>query len=158
MTKDVLISVSGLHADMDEVENGDNEAIEVLNSGSYFFRDGTHYIFFEEVSEGFLGVTRTQIRLHGNESLEVIKKGISNLHMIFEKNKRNLSQYTTPYGQLNLGIFTQGIMVEETEENINVRVEYAMDVNCEPVAECEIKINVKPKDTKDFSIYDKMKF
>lgn len=158
MTKDVLVSVSGLHAEIDEVENGENESIEILNSGTYFFKDGIHYVFFEEVSEGFSDVTKTQIRLHGKESLEVIKKGVTNLHLIFEKGKRNLSRYTTPYGQLNLGIFTNGIMVDETENNINVKVEYAMDVNCAPVAECQIKINVKPRDAKDFSICEKMEF
>ena len=158
MTKDVLVSISGLHADIDEVENGENEAIEVLNAGSYFCKDGIHYVFFEEMSEGIPGVTKTQIRLKGQESLEVIKKGSSNLHMIFEKNKRNLSRYTTPFGQLQLGIFTHGVMVDETEDNINVKVEYAMDVNCEPIANCEIKINIKPKNAKQFSICETMEF
>jgi len=37
-------------------------------------------------------------------------------------------------------------------------VEYALDVNYEPLAECTIRINVKPKGSKEFSIYEQMKF
>ena len=74
MTKEVLVSIAGLHTDMNETENEENEAIEVLSPGTYFFKDGKHYIFFEEMAEGIPGVTKTQIRIQGTESVELIKK------------------------------------------------------------------------------------
>lgn len=158
MTKDVLVSISGLQMGVNEMENYDDEPIEVVNAGTYFFKDGKHYIFFEEVAEGIPGVTKTQIRINGKDSLEVRKKGISNVNMVFEKDKNNRCYYQTPFGQLNLGIFTRKIVVEELEDNMNIRAEYAMDVNYEPLAECTIKINVKPRDSKEFSIHEKMTF
>lgn len=158
MTKDVLVSISGLQMAGDYVESNDDEPIEVLSAGTYFFKDGTHYIFFEEVAEGIPGTTKTQIRLKGKESLEVMKKGLSNTHMVFEKNKNNRCYYKTPYGELNLGISTSQIMVDETEDNINIKAEYALDVNYEPLAECAIRINIQPRDSKTFSIHDRMAF
>ena len=158
MTKDVLVSVSGLQAAVNEMENYDEEPIEVLSAGTYYFKDGKHFIFFEEMAEGIPGVTKTQIRLNGRESLEVRKKGIANVNMVFEKNKNNRCFYQTPFGQINLGIFTKEIWVEESEDNINIRADYDMDVDYEPLAKCTIRINVKPKDSKEFSIYDKMSF
>ncbi len=158
MTKDVLVSISGLQMAVNEMESNDDEPIEILSAGTYYFKDGIHYIFFEEVAEGLSGTTKTQIRLNGEDSLEVMKKGLSNMHMLFEKNRNNRCYYQTPYGQLNLGICTSEIVVDETEENINIRAEYALDVNYEPLAECTIRINVKPRDSKEFSIQDKMVF
>ena len=158
MTKEVLISISGIQMAVNDMENNDDEPIETLSAGNYYVKDGTHYIFFEEVVEGVPGVTKTQIRLHGKESLEVIKRGVSAVHMIFEKNKHNRCYYETPFGQLNLGIFTTDIFVEESEGNINIRAEYALDVNHDPVSECTIRINVKPRDSKEFSISEKMTF
>lgn len=157
MTKDVLINISGLQVDVNEVE-GDDEPIEVLSSGSYFFKDGKHYLFFEEVAEGIPGVTKTQIKLIGKECLEVTKKGVSNTHMIFDTKRKNHSYYETPYGQFHLDVFTKNIMVDETEDNINIKVEYMLDVNYEPLAECTIRINVKPRDSKNFSIQEQMRF
>lgn len=158
MTKEVLVNISGLQMAVNEMENDDNEPIETLSAGTYYFKDGKHYIFFEEVAEGISGVTKTQIRLKGNECLEVMKKGISNMHMVFEKGKTNRCFYKTPFGELNLGISTGRIVVDEKEDNINVRVEYALDVNYDPLADCVIRINIKPRESKDFSIHDKMTF
>lgn len=157
MTKDVLITISGMQADLQEMEN-DDEPIEIISPGSYFFKNGKHYLLFEEVAEGFTGVTKTQIKLVGNECLEVMKKGISNTHMVFDTKQKNRSYYETPYGQLNLGILTRNIMVDEQEDNINIKVEYLLDVNYEPLAECTIRINVQPRDSKTFSIHEQMKF
>ncbi len=158
MTKDVLVSVSGLQTAVNDMESYDEGPIEVVSAGTYFFKDGKHFIFYEEMAEGISGVTKTQIRINGKDSLEVRKKGLSNVNMVFEKNKNNRCFYQTPFGQLNLGIFTTEIIVEESEDNINIRAEYAMDVNYEPLADCTIRINVKPRDAKDFSLQEKMDF
>lgn len=158
MTKDVLVSISGLQMTENNMEHKDDEPIEVLSPGTYFFKDGVHYIFFEEVEEGLSEITKTQIRLRGTDTLEVTKKGICNTHMIFEKNKNNRCYYKTPYGQLHLGINTGEIAVSETEDNIDIRAEYTLDVNYEPLADCTIRINVKPRGLKTFSIHDKMTF
>lgn len=158
MTKEVLVSISGLQMAVDDMESSDNEPIEILSPGTYYFKKGTHYIFFEEVAEGVPQITKTQIRLKDNETLEVIKKGAFQMHMIFEKNKNNRCYYQTPLGQLNLGICTSNIVVEEREDNINIRAEYGLDVNYEPLAECTIRINIKPRDSKEFSIHDTMNF
>lgn len=158
MTKDVLVSISGLQMAVNTMESMDDEPIEIVSAGTYYFKDGKHYIFMEEVAEGVPGVTKTQIRINGKESLEVMKKGVSNMHMIFEKNRNNRCYYKTPFGQLNLGICTSKIVIDEAEDNINIRAEYAMDVNYEPLADCTIRINVKPMESKYFSIQDKMTF
>ena len=158
MTKEVLVRLSGLQMAVNDTDNQGDEPIEIISAGTYFFKNGTHYIFFEEMAEGIQGVTKTQIRLKGTETLEVIKKGISNMHMVFEKNKNHRCFYKTQSGELNLGICTSQIVTDESEENINIRVDYALDVNYEPLAECTIRINVKPRDSKEFSICDKMNF
>lgn len=158
MTKDILINISGLHMGVNGMESDEDEPIEVLSAGTYYFKNGRHYVFFEEVEEGLQGVTKTQIRWQGSEMLEVKKHGLSNMHMVFEKNKKNICYYNTPYGQLNLGIFMTDMIVEENEDNINIRAQYSMDVNYEPFAECMIRINVRPRDAKEFSLTQKMRF
>ena len=143
MTKEVLVSLSGLQMAVNTMENVDDEPIEIVSAGNYYFKDGVHYIFMEEVAEGIPGVTKTQIRLTGTDKLEVMKKGVANVHMIFEKGQNNRCYYKTPFGQLNLGICTGKIELKETEDEIHIRAEYALDVNCEPLADCVIQINVR---------------
>ena len=158
MTKDVLVSISGLQMAVNDMENNDDEPIEVLSSGTYYFKNGKHYVFFEEVAEGMQGVTKTQIKWKDTEFLEVSKKGLSNVHMVFEKNRKNRCYYNTPFGQLNMGIFMTEMMVDEKEDDIQIRARYSLDVNYEPLAECTIRIRICPKNAKNFSLSDKMTF
>ena len=158
MTKEVLVSISGLQLLASDMESDDDEPIEVLSAGTYYFKNGKHYVLFEEVAEGMQGITKTQIKWKDEEWLEVSKKGLSNVHMIFEKNKKNRCFYQTPFGQLNLGIFTTGMLVDEREDRINIRAEYSLDVNYEPLADCTIRIHICPKDAKDFSLNSRMRF
>ena len=83
MTKDVLVSISGLHMAAETMESNEDEPIEVLSAGTYYFKNWKHYVFFEEVAEGIQGVIKTQIKWKDTESLEVTKKGLANVHMIF---------------------------------------------------------------------------
>ena len=79
--------------------------------------------------------------------LEVIKKGVANSHMIFEKNQRHTCDYQTPFGNLNLGILTKRMSCKEEEDMLEITAEYNMDVDWEPMAKCMIRINVQPRST-----------
>ena len=57
MTKDVLISISGLQMDVLEEEK-EYEPIEVVAPANYFLKNGKHYILFDEVTEGIPGITK----------------------------------------------------------------------------------------------------
>ena len=48
MTKDVLLSIKGLQIG----ENEQNDTIEVISPGDYYFRNGKHFFMYEEVMEG----------------------------------------------------------------------------------------------------------
>ena len=116
MTKDVFVRIVGLQTAVDDTEESGNEPIEVVHTGTYYFKNGKHYIFFEEATEGIKGVTKTQIRWQSEGVLEVIKKGISNSHMTFEKNERHVCDYQTPFGSLELGILTKRMSWKEEED------------------------------------------
>ena len=72
--------------------------------------------------------------------------------MIFEKNKKNISYYYTPFGNLQIGIDTQIIELDESDENIRAKVDYALEINSEHVANCHIVIDVKEKGNNNFRL------
>ncbi|RDU23447.1 DUF1934 domain-containing protein [Anaerosacchariphilus polymeriproducens] len=147
MTKEVLIAIAGLQFE----SNDKDEQIEVITAGDYYQRNGKHYVLYEEVLEGFEGITKNMIKI-GEDSLDITKKGITNVHMVFEKNKKNVTYYDTPFGSLLVGIAARNVDVKETKENIDVVVNYALEVNYEHLADCKITMNIKSKDAKDFSL------
>lgn len=142
MTKDVLITISGLQF-MDEE---DAEPVEVITAGEYYYRNGKHYILYDEVMEGFEGLTKNRIKI-GKDFLDISKKGVSNVHMSFEKNKKNLTSYQTPFGNLLIGIDARKVHIAEEENEIDIKVEYDLEVNYEHLAECSLTMNIRSKET-----------
>ena len=147
MTKDVLVKISGLQF----AEDQDNGPVEIITTGNYYKKNGKHYILYDEVQEGFDGVTKSVIKVN-DDFLDVTEKGVTNVHMMFEKNKKNMSYYNTPFGNLLVGINATDVKVNETEDNIDIKVDYKLEVNYEHLAECSISMNIMSKDTKDFRI------
>ena len=147
MTKDVLVSISGLHMDMDAQIPGPDEddVIEVVTPATYYSKNGKHYIIYDEIVEGVSDTIKNKIKISGTDSLEIMKSGLSNTHMIFEKNKKNLTYYKTPYGQMLVGLNTRNMEIEVLDETIKVRVDYELDVNHEPLANCKIRMNIVSK-------------
>lgn len=147
MTKDVIVTISGLQF----AQETETEPVEIVTAGSYYKKNGKHYIIYDEVMEGFEGSTKNIIKLT-EDFLDVTKKGVTNVHMVFEENKKNITYYNTPFGNLFIGIDAEKIQVEESEENINVNVAYALEANYEHLADCRIQMNIKSKDARDFKL------
>ncbi len=145
MTKDVLLSISGLHYEAlpsEENPDGDDEPIEVLSPATYYCKNGKHYVFYDELVEGIPGTIQNKIRI-SDDLLEITKSGLTNTRMVFEKDKINMTEYETPYGGLLVGIYTRDMQVDVQEREIGVSVSYALDVNGEKVADCDIRMNIR---------------
>jgi len=144
MTKEVLLTISGLHMDaFADVPDEENEPIEVITPATYYLKNGKHYVLYDEVVEGMLGSIKNTIKITGDSKLEMKKSGIASTNMVFEKEKMNVTQYDTPYGEMMVGVYTKDMKVDVTEQNIDVSIAYALDVNSEKVADCEIVMNIK---------------
>lgn len=152
MTKDVFVSISGFHTEMLLDEPEENIPLEVVTPGSYFLKNGKHYVLYDEVTEGFSGMIKNKIKINENGGVEMIKTGLINTHMVFEKNKKYITYYQTPYGQMLVGINTNRVDVDVEEERIDVRVEYELDINHEPFADCSIKMNIIPRNSRAFEL------
>lgn len=149
MTRDVIVRICGLHTGVEETES--YEPIEVITPGTYFLKNGKHYVLYEEVTEGMPGTTKNQIKIT-EDCLELRKSGITNTHMIFESGKKTLTSYETPFGQLVMGIRTNRFCVSQEEEEIEVRADYQLEVNDEAVADCRIRLNIRAKEQGKFSL------
>lgn len=135
MNKDVLISIKGLHFDVSE----EPEDLEVFQPGQYYMRSGMHYIIYEEPIEGTEYVTKNMIKFDEN-SMTLTKKGVVNATMLFDKSKKNLTNYNTPFGSIVIGIDTQDIKVYKKDTEIRLSIRYLLDVNYEFLSECNIDI------------------
>lgn len=140
MTKDVIISIRGLQL----MENSGEDVIETVQQGEYYFRNGSHFLLFDEYMEGFRDPVRTLLRFKKKE-LTLTKRGSLNVQMVFEENKKNLSHYQTPYGMILIGLDTDRVEYEAGEHELHLEVDYVLETNYQYVANCHIVVDVREK-------------
>ena len=90
MTRDVLVSITGAR-----FSEHDKEDVEMIISGDYFWKNGKHYVLYEEVMEDSGEVVKNTVKITP-DSMDILKKGSINTHMVFQKGKKNVSCYLTP--------------------------------------------------------------
>lgn len=140
MTKDVLLSIKGLQFDA----SSEDTEIETVTTAEYYVKNNSHYVIYEEACEGFEETSKNMIKFKEN-SLEVLKRGLINVHMVFEENKKNMTNYATPFGDILIGIDARKIQVREETREILVNVEYALEINYEHLADCRICMKIQAK-------------
>lgn len=139
MTKDVLLSLSGLQYEMGE------DTLEVVTPAIYYNRNGKHYVVYEELSEESGLPTKVMLKF-SEQKFEMIKQGESNVHMLFEQGKQATSIYELPFGSLAVGIHTTDLEYTETEQALTLKILYGLDVNYAHVSDCAIQIQVAAKE------------
>ncbi len=145
MTKEVLVHIRGQQTLPGQTEPED--AIETLTTGEYYFRNGTHYLLFDEMFEGVEEPAHNMMKLRPG-LMEVRKRGAVNVHMIFEADKKNFAFYQTPMGTMEMEITATSVSLRGTAEWLEIKSRYALGMNGVLVADCDLTIRVTPRDQK----------
>ncbi len=137
MRKNVLVTISGKR-----LMGGHTEDIKVITPGTYARRNGVHVIRYQEMSEED-GVTAENTIVISGGCMHIRKNGLANVRMDFlNRSDRTISCYSTPYGDFVIGITTQDISIEESEDRLSINVEYALDIGDEHLSDCTICVDV----------------
>ncbi len=139
MTKDVLITISG-----SQMIDGESGQVEMITTGDYYQKNGKHYVRYEEVMEGFDGVVKNTIKIQP-DCMDIMKTGLTDVHMKFEKDQKRLARYITPMGEMLVGLNTKDISLEEADDSLTVRVRYSLDIDQQHVSECSITIDIQSR-------------
>lgn len=137
MKKEVCLTISGLHADA-EAEHAN---VETVVDAEYFKRGDSHYLLYEERVEGFQAPSRNRIKFK-HSLMELTRQGILQTHMIFEENKTHMTPYSTPYGQLMLGVSTDRVEIQEQDNQILVAVDYKLESEGEMLTNSRIELSI----------------
>ena len=141
MTKEVLITIQGLQFDAEAQNDEELDKIESIYPGEYYMRSGSHYILYEELMEEEVTPIKNVIKLRDKE-FTLTKKGIINTQMVFTEGKKNMTSYVTPFGNIMIALDTEKIVVEETDEELKIHIDYGLEANYQYIADCHITVTV----------------
>ncbi|MBS6396279.1 MAG: DUF1934 domain-containing protein [Clostridiales bacterium] len=141
MTKEVMVTISGL-----QIAEAEQDTVELVHIGEYYERNGTHYIFFDELLEGIPEPVKNVIKIK-DRCLEVQKKGPVVTKLVFEEGKSQRSTYTIPFGSFLIETSTNSVQVHQGEERLEAAVAYGLEINGAHCADCDIRVLVQTKES-----------
>lgn len=139
MTKNVIVCIAGTQLND---QNPSDEPIELVTRGTYYKKNNKHYVLYDEMMEGVSGVTKNTIKFDENMVM-LTRTGALNTTMLFENNKRNITDYRTPFGNVVIGLNTKSIDIKEDKDEIQLMVDYSIDANFEYLSDCSISLKIQ---------------
>ena len=143
MTRDIILTISGLHT-----ADGEQDApIETLTPAQYFYKNGKHYVTYDEVIEGLEGSLKSTLKFT-EEYVELIRNGAASTRMIFQPGHEKMMIYQTPMGPLSISLYTEEIDARIGEERITLKIDYSIKTDGAVVSESTVFIDQCPKELK----------
>ena len=144
MTTEVLIHIKTQQILRDRAADETDDVIELMVGGEYYFRNGTHYLLYEETMEGFKEPTKNLVKVRP-DFMEVRKKGTVNVTMTFEKGKTHTALYKTPFGILEMEFDTKQVFVQGVGKCMEICADYVLGMHGSPMADCKMQMRIATK-------------
>lgn len=120
----------------------EEDNIEVVTPGNFCeIEDGFKAEYNETKISGMEG-TKTTIIIREN-SFDLIREGTTETKMEFEKNKNTISLYKTPYGIMDVNIYTKKLEININENGGTINTTYILEIGEQPAIKTNLIINIK---------------
>ncbi|MCG8542216.1 MAG: DUF1934 domain-containing protein [Clostridia bacterium] len=122
--KDVILKIKGT-----QLPSGAQEdVIELITEGKVYNKNNAKYLVYEESElSGMEGCTTT-LKIT-DDKIEMKRFGNATSQLVFEKGKRHVTNYSTPYGNFRMEILTKKLEFDiNQEEKGTISLEYRMSL------------------------------
>ncbi len=137
MSKDVTISLTSV-----QWQDREKSETELVTRAKFVHEDGWDIISYEDTSAtGFEGSVTT-IKVNSGKTASIIREGTANSVLSLEIGRKHYCQYGTPYGNLQIGVFTHQIK-NSIEKDGSIYLRYTLDLNSSYLSDNEIIMTVQ---------------
>ena len=138
MKKDVIISIKGLQQSQGETQ----DPITLVTAGRYYRKNGSYYISYEETELTGLEGTRTTLRIKPN-AVRLVRTGLYPSELVFEQGKRHMSLYSTPYGNMEIGVRARRLNSTLELTGGRLEIDYDIEINHMLAGQSLFRIDVR---------------
>ena len=136
MEKEVVIKIVDRH-EMD----GDTDGLETTLIGSFHGKKDSYVLSYAE--DGELEGCKVTLKVENGECITMTRSGMFETELIIQRGKRHNCSYSTPAGNLMLGVFAQRVESNMDENGGTLEFDYTLDLGAGVVSENYLVITVK---------------
>ncbi len=139
MIKDVIIDIK-----TEQTVDGNTDTIEFTTDGRFGIKDGSFFLSYDESRLLEVeGEVKTTVFVKPDNSVVMQRTGAYNSRMVIEKGVRSNCFYSTPMGQLSLGVFGEKVSSNLSENGGDVTMNYTIDTDLKLLSRNRVNITVK---------------
>lgn len=125
MKKERFIKITDIQTD---VESGESESVEITTRGTFRGTSDDYVLNFDEIFAEDMR-SHTVLSAKNGSCVSILRTGDVITELQLELGKRHVCLYSTPYGDMNIGIYTRGIDNRMTPDGGTLSLEYTVDYN-----------------------------
>ena len=137
MIKDVLITVVGIQG-----IDGEEDTVELTTEGRFGIKDGKYFLSYDEGQIVEAGKVKTKIFINFPDSVVLQRTGDINSRMEITAGERKSCFYSTPVGDICIGIYGEKIALDLKENGGNINLVYTIDSDLKLISRNRVKITV----------------
>lgn len=139
MIKDVIIDIKGVQGIDDQ-----SDTIEFSTVGRFGFKDDEYYIAYDEGQLFDNGeIVKTKLFIKPDDTVILQRSGSITSKMVIKKGSRNTCFYSTPIGELVIGIFGEDLKYNLTEKGGKINLKYVIDSDLRVISRNSVNISIR---------------
>lgn len=138
MIKNVIINVVGI-----QTVDKEKDTVELTTEGRFGTNNGKYYLSYEEGQLVDNSNIKTKIFVNSSDSVVLQRKGEITSRMEITKGNRNFGLYSTPVGDIFIGIYGEKIDIDLNENGGSINMVYTIDSDLKLVSHNEVRITVR---------------
>lgn len=147
--REVMVRIEGIRRPCgEEAGRAEEDTSVCLAPGVYSYRNGTHFLIYEE-NDGGRCLTRNTVKVREN-AMEVVKQGELCARMVFRAGQRSSCLYETPYGTIDMAFLTEHVRIgaevsgpEEPGQPLwRAEASYMLELEGRAAARCSVRVSV----------------
>ena len=138
MEKDVIISIRGTQ----DYSGTDPDTMERVTEGKLAVQDGALCLSYEESELTGMEGTTTVFQVEP-EKVTLLRLGSVQSEMVFEEGRRHMSLYSTPYGNMEIGVRARRLNSTLELTGGRLEIDYDIEINHMLAGQSLFRIDVR---------------
>lgn len=138
MEKDVIISIRGTQ----DYSGTDPDTMELVTEGKLAVQDGALCLSYEESELTGMEGTTTVFQVEP-QKVTLLRLGSVQSEMVFEEGRRHMSLYSTPYGNMEIGVRARRLNFTLELTGGRLEIDYDIEINHMLAGQSLFRIDVR---------------
>ena len=138
MEKEVIISIKGTQ----DYEGQESDGVELITAGTLRREKDDYVLSYEESLDSGMKGTRTEFQISPNR-VTLVREGEVRSEMVFERGRRHLSLYETPYGSMAIRVVANKVDAQISDIGGHMDISYLIEIDQQLSGVNQFRIQVR---------------